>query len=189
MITLNLSWAIGIYISFVLILVLSMWIFYNCSREEEPFQKSEFLVHCPYCTHLFFEYLDSDHLICPLCRSYLIKEKGTNRMGLKKLRNEQGVILVTVLMVTTLMMIFVIGIISINVGQVLTGQKQIDRIKSEAIAMAAQLRMLDKLNNADETPTTVTQSLDGKNFSATSTPAALNSGLDDTRSLSTVITY
>ena len=78
---------------------------------------------------------------------------------------ESGLILVTVLMVTSLMMILIIGIISTNVSGVLTGQKQVDRIKAEQLALAAYLLTMDRLNQG-LAPTNISKDLDGKYFTA-----------------------
>ena len=61
----------------------------------------------------------------------------------KCLKNRQGIILLTVLSVTTIMMIFVIGIMSVNVSQVTSGQRQIDRIKNEQLEIARNLYYFD----------------------------------------------
>ena len=85
----------------------------------------------------------------------------------RKIKNtESGIVLVTVLMMSVVMMILAIGIIETNVSSVLSGQKQIDRIKSDQMTRgAAWLRYSQYIaNSADLATTTVTQNLDGKNY-------------------------
>ena len=85
----------------------------------------------------------------------------------RKIKNsESGIVLVTVLMMSVVMMILAIGIVETSVSSVFSGQKQIDRIKSEQMSRgAAWLRYSRYIANpADVTSATVTQALDGKNY-------------------------
>ena len=67
-------------------------------------------------------------------------------MNIKRfLKNKKGIVLVTVLSVTTVLMILVIGIVSTNVSQITSGQRQIDRIKYEALNNAASLQAFDNV--------------------------------------------
>ncbi len=80
MITLDFFWAIAIYLSFVIALVVGHWIFYNCSRRDpkDIFSAGEYLQQCPYCLYLFFDYAEENLKICPRCRSYAeIQKKGS----------------------------------------------------------------------------------------------------------------
>lgn len=74
MIEVYFNWAAAIYLSSVLFLVLIRWIFYNC-HEEPLFQKSEQLLQCTFCGHIFFNYQESEILSCPLCKSYIESRK------------------------------------------------------------------------------------------------------------------
>lgn len=78
MIEIYFNWALAIYLSIVLFLVLIRWIFYNC-HEEQMFQKSEHLIQCTFCGHLFFNYQESEILSCPLCKSYI--SPGQDKKG------------------------------------------------------------------------------------------------------------
>ncbi len=70
MIEISVSWAVAVFLSVPITLVLGVWIFYNC-RDEEPTDNTEFLTRCQYCGHMFFNYRRSEIIVCPLCKSYL----------------------------------------------------------------------------------------------------------------------
>ncbi len=73
MITINFSIAIAIFLSILLILVIGRWIMYN-KREEENFKKSEYVVQCPYCSYIFYDFQKKDIEACPRCKSYIEKD-------------------------------------------------------------------------------------------------------------------
>ncbi|MBP9854260.1 MAG: hypothetical protein KBD53_05295 [Candidatus Omnitrophica bacterium] len=86
MITITLNWAVAAYISLAMLLVLSLWIFYNY-HDKTISQKSDQLVQCLFCGHLFFNYLDSEILSCPLCKSYIDPKKDQRKQRKKNNEN------------------------------------------------------------------------------------------------------
>lgn len=103
-------------------------------------------------------------------------------------RNNSGIVLVTVLMMSVIMMILAIGIIGTNVSSVTSGQRQIDRIKSEQLAKGTFWISYSKLSatpTPDASTTSTSQTLDGKSFVATvSGPGAGIGGSTESRSVS-----
>ena len=81
-------------------------------------------------------------------------------------KNESGIVLVTVLMLSVVMMILAVGIIGTNVSAVTSGQRQIDRIKSEQLAKGAAWVRYSKFiaNPADTSPSSLYETIDGKMF-------------------------
>lgn len=75
MIKIDFANAIAIFLFISLFLVIGRWVFYTYRRQEDPLGKSEYLQKCPYCTHLFFNYLTQELVICPKCKSYIVIEK------------------------------------------------------------------------------------------------------------------
>ncbi len=72
-------------------------------------------------------------------------------------KNDKGMVLTMVIMITMVMMVYTLGIVSTNVSQVTSGQRQADRIKAEQLAKGAfwVAYMSDyNLGNAITIPTT-----------------------------------
>ena len=55
----------------------------------------------------------------------------------RQLRNESGMVMVMVLMAIVIMMVFSIGVISRGISQSKSAEEQVDRIKSEQLAIGA----------------------------------------------------
>ena len=83
----------------------------------------------------------------------------------------------------------VIGIISINVSQTMIGQKQIDRIRAEQLAMSAAYTSIDKANVGNFTTTIVAVNMDNRTYTASAFLGVAGSGISGTRLLSTTISY
>lgn len=75
MIKLEISLAISLFLSFPIILVFTLWMFYNYYQEDSLMQKTKDLHQCPYCTYFFFYYQETPWLCCPRCKSYITKGK------------------------------------------------------------------------------------------------------------------
>ena len=104
-------------------------------------------------------------------------------------RQESGIVLVTVLMMSVIMMILAIGIIGTNVSGVTSGQRQIDRIKSEQLTKGAYWIAYSQLSaNPPVAPTYTTVTLDGKTFTATVSGAGAGIG-GSTQSRSVTVNY
>jgi len=73
MIVIDFVVAISIFLSFSLILVLTLWIFYNY-KEGNDLNELQHLQQCTYCTYVFFNYKQTELQICPRCKSYISKD-------------------------------------------------------------------------------------------------------------------
>ncbi|HLF18498.1 MAG TPA: hypothetical protein VI749_06340 [Candidatus Omnitrophota bacterium] len=74
MIKIDLILAVAIYCSLSILLVFVLWVFYNYNKEKLIGNDSLHLEQCNFCTHIFFNYLDKEIVICPLCKSYVHTE-------------------------------------------------------------------------------------------------------------------
>ena len=63
--------AIATYLTFIILLVIGRWIFYNYSDEASMTIESKHLEQCPYCTYIFFDYTQAPLKVCPRCESYI----------------------------------------------------------------------------------------------------------------------
>ncbi len=79
MIPINFITAISIMISFSLLVVFSVWIFYNYKKSDE-LENTNNLKQCKYCTYVFFNYKEDDILACPRCGSYLQAENNPENL-------------------------------------------------------------------------------------------------------------
>ena len=70
MIHVEFSTAIAGFLSFVIVLVFTGWIFYTNPKKENS-DEVEYLQQCPYCTYVFFAFKREDVLVCPRCKSFL----------------------------------------------------------------------------------------------------------------------
>lgn len=123
------------------------------------------------------------------------KQEGTgpNMFIIHRMRERTGIVLITVLMMSVVMMILAIGIIGTNITAVTSGQRQIDRIKSEQLAKGTFWISYSKLSATppDNTTTFVNPSLDGKTFtSIVSNGATTATGIGgSTKSSSVAVSY
>ena len=94
----------------------------------------------------------------------------------KTLTNESGVVLVTVVIMTLVMTILAISLISANVGQTLSAQHQIERIKAEQLAKGSFWYNYMSLATTGSGATAPTEALDRKKYvpSIVSLPGGLN---------------
>ncbi len=80
MIRVDFSWAISVYLSLTILLVIGHWIIYTYRKERNIFNNIRFLEQCPYCTCVFFDYADESFLkTCPQCKSYITVEKKESK--------------------------------------------------------------------------------------------------------------
>ncbi len=77
MIEINLASLIGILFFTLVLLVFSVWIFYNYN-EEKDLEELYHIHQCPYCTHIFKTASKKSIQTCPNCNSLLTIEKNTN---------------------------------------------------------------------------------------------------------------
>lgn len=73
MIKINITYAITVYLSLTIIVLISLWIFYNF-KKQEPIDTSKYLYQCPYCTYIFYIYTKQKSLLCPRCKSVIIEQ-------------------------------------------------------------------------------------------------------------------
>ena|SRR3989338_8289966 len=79
--------------------------------------------------------------------------------------DNSGIVLVTVIVMVLVMMIFSIGILGLNVSQVTTGEREVERIQAQQLAMGGWWVAYSNLyagGNPDGT--SVAETLDGKTF-------------------------
>ena len=81
-----------------------------------------------------------------------------------------GVVLVTVLMVIVVMIIFTIGLLSRSVTQTVSAEKQVDRIRAEQFVKGVFWQVYANLADNLLVAGSVTQTIDGKTYTATITP-------------------
>ena len=77
MITIDINIAIASFISLSLVLVFSLWLFYNFREVVDREDSLEKIVECPYCTHLFKE-IRSDLIRCTHCKSVIELSENFN---------------------------------------------------------------------------------------------------------------
>ena len=92
MIKLDFSTGIAIYITIILILVFGRWIFYTLSGNQCNLNDSKYIWQCPYCTYVFFGYMDKDTQNCPRCKSYISTDDMDKRENIiaRKKRHLRG---------------------------------------------------------------------------------------------------
>ncbi|OGX08195.1 MAG: hypothetical protein A2Y03_03100 [Omnitrophica WOR_2 bacterium GWF2_38_59] len=70
MIKIDINIAISVFLSLSILLVFTVWLFYNYKRSSILSEINE-LEQCPYCAHIFPKDKDSELKNCPQCKSYL----------------------------------------------------------------------------------------------------------------------
>ena len=85
-------------------------------------------------------------------------------MRMKRLQNETGMVLVTVVMVILVMSILLTAILSQNLSQVSVGQSHVDQIKAQELAIGAFWKAQADMTNVAGDPTVANEDLDGKRF-------------------------
>ena len=98
-----------------------------------------------------------------------------------KISNNQGIALITVLMISIAMMVLGITILSTNLNQILSGKRQIDRIKAEEYAQGEFWKgyaaaTSSGIATGPTTPTAFTEVFNGKPASKTYTANIIASG-------------
>ena len=70
MIKIDFALGISLILTSIILLVISIWIFYNKSDESQTNNKAP-IQQCPVCTHVFYDYCPANLQICPKCKSYI----------------------------------------------------------------------------------------------------------------------
>jgi len=84
MITIELSKAVFLYISFSVVGILILWIFFDGRNRLPSFSEDKFCVwQCNICTHTYIDSVNRDISKCPLCSSLNERKEGGNRDGSK----------------------------------------------------------------------------------------------------------
>jgi len=78
MIKIEAAMAISVFLGISLLLVFSIWIFYNYNESININELSK-LQQCSFCTYIFFKSADSDLLKCPRCNSLIFVRKTDNK--------------------------------------------------------------------------------------------------------------
>ena len=84
---------------------------------------------------------------------------------------ESGMVLIIVLMVTIIIMSYSIGILTRGSSQVISAEDQVDRIKSEQLAIGAYAKAYTDLASGNVLPGTFSETLDNKAYTVTVTNA------------------
>ena len=85
MIKLELSTAVSMYLTFFLLIVFVIWIFYTYTKKENLRAEPKQLQQCPYCTHVFTLHEQKDTCICPNCKSYIsLGDQGLSQNSKKE---------------------------------------------------------------------------------------------------------
>jgi len=59
-----------------LVLAIGLWMFYTLKREREMgFSYKQFFMQCPYCTYVYFDYIERSVPVCPRCKSFLERDQ------------------------------------------------------------------------------------------------------------------
>ena len=70
MIKIDLTLAVSLFLSLSLIVVFVKWISYTFNNYQLTTNGIRHLKQCPFCTYIFFQYKDSELLVCPRCKCY-----------------------------------------------------------------------------------------------------------------------
>ncbi len=97
-------------------------------------------------------------------------------MRLKRLHNDSGMVLVTVVMIVFVMSLLLTAILSQNLSQASVTQAQIDEIKAKQLAIGAFWKAQADMTNVAGNPTAVAaENLDGKTFTVAVDPRPASS--------------
>ena len=110
---------------------------------------------------------------------------------LRQLRqNDHGVVFVTVLMIIIVMMILTIGIVSLNVTQVMRTSGEIKHVQAEYLALGAiPYLYANQWTASPDSTITYTETLDGTLFSIVANLSGPGLGGYDTNALSVDVSY
>ncbi len=67
----------AVFLSFVVILVYYLWLFYTRSNNDKSEPFAEHVQQCPYCLYIFIAYNPQSIWKCPRCNS-LLEKAGDN---------------------------------------------------------------------------------------------------------------
>ena len=107
----------------------------------------------------------------------------------KLLKSESGVILVTVIIITTILLILAYSVMSINSSQSISNLNQVNRIKAEQLAQGAFWVSYMTLITGGSAPSSVTETMDGKSYTAVISPGSPGAGILGTTQYSTAVSY
>jgi len=90
--------------------------------------------------------------------------------------NENGIVFVTVLMIIVVIMTITVGIISLNISQVTFTEQEIQRVKSEMLAMGTLAYVFaNQLTSSPSNSISLPQTLDGISYTVN---ASVNYGAE-----------
>ena len=78
MITIDFTLALGLCISFILILVFGYWIFYTYDVSDLIHPIGHFH-RCHFCTFIFFTHENKGLYTCPRCKSYIMLNESSDK--------------------------------------------------------------------------------------------------------------
>lgn len=92
-------------------------------------------------------------------------------------KNDAGMVMVTALALSIIMAVLAMGVLSMNVSQVNMGENQVKRIKAQQLALGAWAVAYSNVTQGGSvTDLVLSESLDGKTYSASVSPSTPNSG-------------
>ena len=112
------------------------------------------------------------------------------KINIKNLREENGVIMLTVIALILVLSIVVISIMSLNIGQAKTGRHIADEITAEQLATGLFFKSHQALTNgmAVNFSQTVNETIDNKTYSVSFANQA-GTGVYNTQSLNVLVNY
>ena len=112
---------------------------------------------------------------------------------LKHSKNEQGIVLVTVIFMVIALMILAVTMMSVNSSQAVSSQHQIERIKAEQLAKGAfWFNYMHRINHPEYTgtpPLNGTEIMDGKIYTFNIIPGSVDTNYNDTTPFNAQVTY
>lgn len=84
--------------------------------------------------------------------------------AIKKLTNNSGFIMVTVVMVVFVLMIITVTIISLNVNQVMTAENEVHSLQAQILAEGTLYKVIALQQVGDLTPISETVTIEGNNY-------------------------
>ena len=105
-------------------------------------------------------------------------------------KNNDGLVLVTVLMVIIAMLVITLTMLSLNVSQVMTTEREVKRLQAETLGLGVlTYAFFNQMNNPSPTTINDTEYLDNVDYSYTATTDSSPAGLYETYPLNVTVNY
>jgi len=104
--------------------------------------------------------------------------------------NNEGIVFVTVLMIIIIMSILTISIIGLNLSQIMLSENEVERLQAEVLATGTLFyTYANQASSSPGTSISMTETLDGKNFSVWANVVNPGTGPFSTNELNISISY